>query len=131
MGNHLKNFSSVLHFLVCTEVDNTILRLETYTELLHRCPLLGGCLGQCTGSDLELIPVGLCVEKNFHSKGWSLGIRTQRIRATGVIRLKKDCHQRKMSLMSNMIKSNANSAVICFLTVNLMYFYYVSSLHMK
>lgn len=73
MGNHPKSFSSVLHFLVCTEVDNTILRLETYTELLHRCPLLGGCPGQCTGSDLELIPVGLCVEKNFTVKDGVLG----------------------------------------------------------
>ncbi len=112
MGHPPKNFLSFCNILVRVKVDNTTLGLEIYTQVLQTSLLLEGCPGQCAGSELELIAVGLCVQKIFHSEGWIPGIQTQRIRAIGATPLKKHHHQRKMNLMSNIIKSNANHAVM-------------------
>ena len=113
MGHPLKNSLSVCNILVCVKVDNTALGLEIYTGVRQTCLLSEGCPGQCAGSESELIAVGLCEQKVFHSDGWIPGIQTQRTRATGATPLKKQHHQRKMNLMSNTIKSNASHAVMC------------------
>lgn len=112
MGHPPKNILSFCNILVCVKVDNTTLGLEIYTQVLQKSVLLEGCPGQCTGSELELIAVGLCAQNIFHSEGWIPGIQTQRIHAIGATPLKKHHHQRKMNLMSNIIKSNANHAVM-------------------
>lgn len=116
MGHPPKNFLSFYNILACVKVDNTALGLEIYIQVLQTCLLLEGCRGQCAGTELELIAVGLCVQKSFHGEGWILGTQTQRTRATGVTPLQKRHHQTKMNLMSNIIKSNASDAC-CLLRV--------------
>lgn len=106
MEHPLKNFL-LFNISVCVKVDNNSLGLEIYIQVLQTCLLLEGCPRQCAGSVLELIAVGQC-------EGWLLGIQTRRIHAIGATPLKKrHHHQRKTNLMSNIIKSNANHAVMC------------------
>lgn len=110
MGHPPKNFPSFCNILVGIKVDNTTLDLEIYIRVLQTCLLLEGRSGHRAGSELELIGVGLCVRE--HSGRWILGIQTHVIGATP---LKKHHHQRKMNLTSNIIKSNANHALLCCL----------------
>lgn len=101
-------------------MDNATLGLEIYIQVLQTSLLLEDCPGQCTGSNLELIAVGLC-RRLFHSERWTLGIQTQRIHVIGATPLQKHHHQRKMNLMSNIIKSNVNHSVLCFACASFIY----------
>lgn len=112
MGHPQKNVSSFCNILVCVRVVNPTIELDIYI-VLQTCLLLEGCPGQCASSGFQLITVGPLVQKLCHSEGWIPGIQTQRIHATGATPLEKHHHQRKMNLMSNMIKSNAIHAVMC------------------
>jgi len=110
MGHSLKNFQHFCIVLGYVRKDATALGLEPYTKLLQRC-LVGGL----PLAALELIPVGHGVLNIFRIEGWILGIQIQRIPVIGVTPLKKH-RQRKMNLMSNIIKRNVCPAVCvaCF-----------------
>lgn len=109
MGQLQKNLLSFCNILVYVEVYS--FGLGIYMQPRQTCLLLKGCPGQSAGSELELI----AVEKIVHSEGWIPGIQTQRIHVIGATPLKKHHHQKKMNLMSNVIKSNASLHSVCCL----------------